>query len=311
MESEFESLFENAIQSQLEEIENNTIRELYLPYAHIGGDQELECFKNLLPLLLKNTSIQILNLSENDIGDTFSEDLARVLLKNSSIQELILSHNNIGDKGIEFLCSALLENTTLQRLYLVSNQFGEKGVVHLAQALLKTTSLQYLCLDYNDIGVKAVEALSLALVKNTSLQRLDMRCNNIDSIGMVYLAQALLKNTTLQHLDLRGNLGMRNEGEVAIRQALKKNPSLKEIRGLELVEQVENKITLGIITLGIWRREIQERRKKFQRIMGKFLEEVNLIHCILQMESAFPFTLKVLASNRNNLKKYKRQRINQ
>lgn len=172
--------------------------------------------------------------------------MAQVLLKNTSIQHLDLHNNEIGDKGIEFLSIALCENKSLQSLLLTNNRIEDKGAEYLAQALLKNTSLQRLCLGCNGIDKKGYECLAQALLINTSLQELVLYRNYIFDERMAYFAQALLTNTSLQSLDLRDNhiCGKDKEAESAIRKALQINPSLKEFQGIQLVENVDNETTL-------------------------------------------------------------------
>lgn len=136
------------------------------------------------------------------------------------------------------------------------------------------------------MGDKGAQFICQALLKNNSLEKLDVSFNEMGSQGIEFVSRALLKNTSLQILKLRGNEIYFFKDYDCIRESLKKNPSLKDIDGIELVEYVENKITLGK-----WRHKIQNRRNKIQKILGVFIQELHITRSILLMESNLPLPL--------------------
>ena len=174
-----------------------------------------------------------------------------------------------------------------------SNNIDEVGAFHLAETLRFNESLLDLHISYNQIGDKGVQYFSKALLQNTSLQCLNVRKNHFGNKGAKCLAQLLLKNTSLQYLDIGENYMLEEgEGELAIREALKKNPSLKDIDGLYLKTRLWGYVVEeNEFVLERWRLELHERRTKLQAILSKFIAEIHITRSILQMESAFPFPL--------------------
>lgn len=166
-------------------------------------------------------------------------------LNNNSIQELNLADHRIGDEECEHLSKALLKNTSLKIFNLEANYIGDQGADYLAQALEKNTTLQLLGLNANYIGNKGIESLARALSTNASLQQLHLNFNEIRKQGCESLAQALLKNTTLQELDISYQCGIKTNMEASLLcDAVKKNPSLKQLYGIQLVAEIDNEITL-------------------------------------------------------------------
>lgn len=221
------------------------------------------------------------NVNERDKIDVeVAECLSNALINNTSLLSLDLSWNGIGDRGAECIARALLKNKTLLKLNLRGNQIGDKGA----------------------------ECLSNALSNNNSLISLDLSSNGnvlhgFGTKGFEHLARTLLKNTTLQTFDLRSYRfrdRAQSQGALFLCQAIQKNPSLKDIQGIFLAPKIKNKITL--LT---WRLEIESRRKKVQEVLEYFVQDVNLIRAILQMESCFPWM------NRNRkTRKNKKRKIN-
>lgn len=65
-----------------------------------------------------NSSLVLLGLGANEIGDKGAESMASMLLKNTSLQNLLLRQNSITKKGLLSICNSLKENNTLCNLDL-------------------------------------------------------------------------------------------------------------------------------------------------------------------------------------------------
>ncbi|RUS26956.1 hypothetical protein BC938DRAFT_483892 [Jimgerdemannia flammicorona] len=72
----------------------------------------------LAEVLKMNTSLQKLNLKDNDVGEKGASALAEALKMNENIETLDLEDNSIGAKGASTLAEALKMNTILQNLVL-------------------------------------------------------------------------------------------------------------------------------------------------------------------------------------------------
>ena len=137
---------------------------------------------------------------------------ALALAVNSTLEELDISDNDIGDKGIGYIATALLTNTTLKILSISrcvvigllqcldtgSNHMN--GRVHICTALQQNTTLTTLNFSSCGLSDLVAESLARALEVNSSLKTLDIVENNISDNGIAHIAKSLQKNNTLRLL---------------------------------------------------------------------------------------------------------------
>ena len=129
--------------------------------------------------LAANTSIEVLDLSANEIGDYGAEKLAAALETNRTVKTLILSHNGIGFIAAKAFGKLLRPggNDALRELRLNDNGIDSDGTTSLAEALATNSSLKVLRYEsgdmfdpttpgergpYSYLGGKALRALSKA-----------------------------------------------------------------------------------------------------------------------------------------------------
>lgn len=96
-----------------------------LRLLRLGFSLSLQHIQALADALKLNTTLKILALSGNNIGDGRLSHLAEGLKENTSITEIDLSSANISDKGADTLLELLKINTTLKILYLWGNTIDE------------------------------------------------------------------------------------------------------------------------------------------------------------------------------------------
>ena len=103
-------------------------------YRHLYSSSDNILDINRLSNALKiNSSIAVLNLSDNHIDDLQFKDLCEALKVNSSITELNLSYNNITHLSI--LKSVLLVNSTLTKINLLGNHILRSEINDFADFL--------------------------------------------------------------------------------------------------------------------------------------------------------------------------------
>ena len=117
-----------------------------------------------------NSTLEVLDLSNNSVTDTGSAALAQALHHNSTLRQLNLSNNRINNAGSMALAQALHHNSTLRLLNLSNNRINNAGSMALAQALHHNSTLMELNLSGNDaIGEEGTHHLVQALTVNTSI----------------------------------------------------------------------------------------------------------------------------------------------
>ncbi|XP_066512347.1 NACHT, LRR and PYD domains-containing protein 12-like [Hoplias malabaricus] len=150
-------------------------------------------------------TLEIIRLTVCKLGEKSCEDLGSVLLVNSSLKELDLSNNDLQDSGVEKLSAALKSSLCkLETLRLTVCKLGEKSCEDLGSVLLVNTSLKELDLSNNDLQDSGVEKLSAALKSSLcKLETLRLSGCLVTKEGCAFLASALSSNPShLKELDL-------------------------------------------------------------------------------------------------------------
>mmetsp|Transcript_4579 Transcript_4579/g.10343 ORF Transcript_4579/g.10343 Transcript_4579/m.10343 type:complete len:616 (-) Transcript_4579:81-1928(-) len=161
-----------------------------------------------------NSSLEELNLSENDIGDDGAAAFAAALASNTKLKVLDLSstRRSVSAAGwITFFNLSRNPNSALEKLVLTGNNIGDEGLASMLPALVSMSSLKYLYLDRNLFTAPGLVVFS-NLLRHPSciLERFHLTNNGniITNEGVIAFAHALANNTSLKTLQL-GNLNPR------------------------------------------------------------------------------------------------------
>jgi Ran GTPase-activating protein (RanGAP) involved in mRNA processing and transport len=234
------------------------LHSLLLGHCNLGSAGLAE----LAPALYHNTSVKVLDMSENDLGGMESAEIFRGILRtNKTMTALDLSANELGETtgAVERIADGLGSNSTLLKIDLSNCALRDNGVSILTQTLgSRNTTLQKLTLDYNSItstgvgvlldtschitdldlhdnpiGNEGASLLARSLRNNAlpNLTRLYLSDCRIDDDGFIALVSALEQNTSLLQLDLR-----HHPGAVSKRTLVALAESLPEIKVLQRVD---------------------------------------------------------------------------
>mmetsp|Transcript_1771 Transcript_1771/g.6363 ORF Transcript_1771/g.6363 Transcript_1771/m.6363 type:complete len:237 (-) Transcript_1771:385-1095(-) len=102
--------------------------------------------------LVRNQTLQHLDLRCNEITEVGGEDLGRLLTDNATVQTLGLACNKLGDGGCAKLAAALPYNHTTHTLDLGYNGIGDVGLTALAESLAFNSELGNVRLWGNEFG---------------------------------------------------------------------------------------------------------------------------------------------------------------
>ena len=125
-------------------------KKLVLAGTKLGGGKQGPAagmgMKKFAAGLAANTSIEVLDLSNNEISDYGAEKLAAALETNRTVKTLILSRNSIGFIAAKAFGKALRPggNDALRELRLNNNCIDSDGTTSLAEALATNSSLKVL-----------------------------------------------------------------------------------------------------------------------------------------------------------------------
>ncbi|XP_066512445.1 NACHT, LRR and PYD domains-containing protein 3-like [Hoplias malabaricus] len=155
-----------------------------------------------------NCKLETLRLTGCKLGEKSCEDLGSVLLVNSSLKELDLSNNDLQDLGVEKLSAGLKSSLCkLETLRLTVCKLGGNSCEDLGSVLLVNSSLKELDLSNNDLQDSGVEKLSAGLKSSLcKLETLRLSGCLVTKEGCAFLASALSSNPShLKELDLSYN----------------------------------------------------------------------------------------------------------
>jgi Ran GTPase-activating protein (RanGAP) involved in mRNA processing and transport len=170
-----------------------------LPVGHT------ECvFQSISQMLIKNTCLELLNLSSISHVEADINPLGRGLAKNTSLRCLRLRNNFLMLEHNKNFLGGLTRNTSLETLDLSDNFIKSGGAWCLARALECNSHLQHLSLASNQIGADGAVAIGCVLVRTNNatnnnrpnLRHIDLSCNNI-AHGASFIGDALKKNPSI------------------------------------------------------------------------------------------------------------------
>ncbi|KAK3265263.1 hypothetical protein CYMTET_26038 [Cymbomonas tetramitiformis] len=212
-------------------------------------------FNKIMMRDIKDGKVTELDLSGKGIGVPGARVLSKLLVFNTSLNTLDLRNNDIGPEGAKALAVALTPNaegvfnTSLNTLKLAYNQlcgldyrgrgtYDASGIKALADALVFNTSLNTLDVRMNNITGDAAQQLAEAVLKHPCIKEfneirmqdikddkvaeLDLREEGIGVLGALVLSKLLVFNGSLNTLNLYNN-NIEPEGAKALAVALTPN----------------------------------------------------------------------------------------
>jgi Ran GTPase-activating protein (RanGAP) involved in mRNA processing and transport len=209
-------------------LHKSQIRELSFSGTHLNDDvaPHFESF------LARNTTIEIIDISGNNLTNKFCAAIAGPLATCPSLRELNLSRNPIGGRGIWVLgpplrareknfavlnvrgcqiepqgfrefCREIATNITLERLFLSHNPLQDIGGVYLGEVLENHPTLKELDLEMTEISDKSAQAIFQAIAKSPRMAKINVR-NNLIHDGII-IHEAACANRRLRSCEVELN----------------------------------------------------------------------------------------------------------
>ncbi|WP_131794312.1 hypothetical protein [Fluoribacter gormanii] len=126
-----------------------------------------------LNIFVRNSTLEQLTLSDNELDDECAKTLAR-----NNLRRLILSKNQISHKGVTYLAA----HRKLKFLDISTNKIGDSGASTLINENLR---IRVLILNNNKLGIKAITKMKTEQLKK--LDRLDLCLNPLGHDGIKLL----------------------------------------------------------------------------------------------------------------------------
>lgn len=284
---------------------NNTLRKLDLIDTRLTPND----IQAMARVLLRNQFLVTLSLKGADLGPG-STHIAKAMATNSTLQILDLSDNNITAKESIEIANMLRANTKLACLNLNNNPIRPVGVIAMSLALCHNTTLSYLLLRNTGLDNQGYGALASCLQVNTAIRILDLGHNELIGAGGRSFLETLAQNTTLADLNLeRVNLNS-NEMISVLCTALQSNTTLKSLnlscngitcRAVNLTDVLKTRTTLTRLYLAgnpLGQTSIENDCRVFMRNLCDIpnLEYLNLKGCRFDFDTG-PEIAHLIAAN--------------
>ena len=161
-----------------------------------------EAGEALASVILRNTGLKELHLSDNDLGEGTIK-VAKVLQQITSLRSLDFGNNNISKAAVSDLALAIKSNKHLKKLLLHDNNL-HFSAISILESLSTISSLQFLNINNNQIGEAGGKVLALVIKNNKGLRQLYVRHNNIQN-SVTKLSEVIKSITSIDTLDLGNN----------------------------------------------------------------------------------------------------------
>ena len=177
-------------------LQNNTIRTLWMSSSQFSVDN---CTS--LSSILQQPMCQLkkLSIAWCNIDSVGALQLAAGLTHNQSLEVINISDNPIGDTGAAALCDAISNNTILRYLSMSRCKITSKGFIEVSSSL---TNLQELYMGGNSLGMDGAKAVSKMITDNNTLKSLDLSHDDSFGEGVDIIISSLQSNNSLIRLSL-------------------------------------------------------------------------------------------------------------
>ena len=165
----------------------------YLTNLNLQSCYSDDIYYDVLCDVIKQHSLQYLNLTECNLQRNGFTGIARALQAITTVKHLSLSYNYFTNRDSQELALAVNKNSKLQFLALSDCRLQETGLIKIAEALCKISSLKHLDLSHNSITDKAATKIASAIANNHTVKYLDFSFCTWQEIGMKVIHQAINK----------------------------------------------------------------------------------------------------------------------
>lgn len=213
-------------------VKSPAIEELHLADISMK-EQGIGTFSSML---ISNTSLQTLNLSNNEIGDREMALLSQALAQNKGPQltSIQLSFNKITCVGVECFMNSIWGSQTLKEVKLDNNKMQDRGA-QLCSVVLGSVRLEVLDIGFNRVSTVGVKAVMKSLSENDSLRSLSLSGIPMDQNASKAVSYALAYNPSLETFNIDSCcIGYSGQRHIMAGIVSNRNVKLRALTGFSL-----------------------------------------------------------------------------
>ncbi|XP_045204097.2 leucine-rich repeat-containing protein 74B-like isoform X2 [Mercenaria mercenaria] len=184
--------------------------------------------KAIAVALVGNSTIETLDLSDNDMGPLGAKYIADAMKENTFITNLNLSDNKLTALGVKYIVEIIIDQDTIKSLSIAGNGLRECDSEIIRPLFEHPVNLRHLDMSRNELRMAGGEVIGEALLENETIVSLDLSWNHLRRDGACFIADGLAGNTCLRKLNLAWN-GFHLDGCQALARALEQNNTLTEL----------------------------------------------------------------------------------
>lgn len=209
----------------MKSLRSNSHVEHFLLGNNVSGKRGTDAISDYIRTKPAHSHIKTWYLAGNEIDGHGMTNLADAMLTDPDVRYVWLKRNPIGPgEGARALARLVAEHPGLRLLDLQETGLLDEGLEILCEGLRGNKTLRTLYLDGSGIRLHGIRALADVL-NTTNIRNLYLSVNAFRDEGCLALAEALRKNTTLKRLSL-SSVGMGPVGCKAVCEALADHPRL-------------------------------------------------------------------------------------
>lgn len=154
----------------------------------------------------KNTSIEVLNLRNNNIKHSSYVKFWEKMCFNTHLKKINVEKTGMKDQTLDSLVDFIISpSIKLIEMDLSKNLISDIGVRTLFLGMTRNTTILTLNLEGNNIKADGCNAIREYLSDNKTLQELSLAGNKINNDGIKNLCGFFTENNTLKYLDVGKN----------------------------------------------------------------------------------------------------------
>ena len=245
-----------------------------------------EAIDDLVSVFLCNTSLQVIDLSYNNLSVLDTEKIFQGMKDLTKLEVINIGHNMVTDEVADSIATVLSHNSNLQVLNMSFNCIGSEGCIKIFNGMQNTLCLRNLDISNNKITCEASDNIAAILSQNTKIEKFDISYNNLETSGAIKIFQGIKNMSTLAKFNIAHNM-ISDDATDHILNILYNSDKLKEFNISD-----NNLLEIDVITKLIVSKVnkldnlIDERTANKLTIIITSLQELDLSNINLQTEGA-------------------------
>ena len=194
----------------------------------------------------------------------------------ATLRKFCISNNNITDDATDDIAAVISCNIHLQELNLDSTNLQTSGAIKITRGLQKISSLTKLCFHGNLITDGAADDIAAAISCNTHLQELNLGNNDFTPPGALKIVRSLQKILTLTKLCFHGNCIIDNNNIMCSRDKSISNEAIDNLA--TAISSNTNLQELNLGSTGLRALDTIKITRGLEKISSLYINDNNITH---------------------------------